>query len=584
MTQYFESPFRVELVAADGTTRLGIIRSVSSLNTTDVLDGTGSATITFPANDEIGSQVNAGSQFALFDEKDGSLGVFLFAHSNLAESQGIATMRVSLTSVQIELARHSTGWRKYSYHDVSQVCNEIVAGIAPGWSTDCDAGMGFTAVDYSGESVAAALDELRKRFDKHFRLAAGFDRRLEFGAFGADSGVRLTGGDAVPNVWQDSFPNVVKVDTLTRKEEGAEIINRVIALSSGQGDAQGTLELSTYAGTYAVQSRANPDGSLIYFIEDAASILAYGVREQAVVFSNVRPLENSAAGKERCANELHAAAESFLTLHKSPIVAYDVTTINAPGTLQVGDYIRLVYRGVTDGTNYLDVDEFFFVNEITRNRDASGKRSQRLTISSTGQLPMTDKQLMVQALMSATAAKLHRQPYPMWSESSGFDFVIKRMAGAPYGDKRAKFLLRVDANITKVSQVLLWFQTRPLFTLAFAYWNGANVINAFGPVENTGLYPVYIELWIDGVNVSAAVGGPWNDALNTALQVTEEIDITTYCEAYGTHEIEFSCAGAAVFNVAFPGEVAIDNNLYSHGLVYTSIKLLGVAQAEVSEV
>jgi hypothetical protein len=575
--QYFESEFRVELVAADGETRLGIIRSVSQVNTQDTLDEIGTATFTAWAADELAPQITAGSYFKIYTRSDGYLGLYTFKSSRLQERSGIAQLQVTAWRVMIELSRQSVHFnRNYTNHDIAQVVNELVC-LAAGWSTSCDAGMGFTAVDYQGESIMNAVEELRKRFRQHYRMQDGFDRRLEFGAFGDASGIRLTGGDAIPSPFQDSNPNIVIVDNLTKAEEGEEVINRIIALGSGQGTAQVTLADSIYVGDYPILTGINPDGSNYYYIEDTDSQDDYGLRERVIVFSAVRPITNTDAGKENAANELHKLAEAHLTKFKEPTVAYSLSTINLPGTLQVGDAVTLVYRGVVDGVNYLDVNEVFFVLSITRNRDADGTRRQRLTISSTSEGIVSDQKVMIDTVRSAEITKLHPQAYPYFnfipfSHPVGY-------GGGVIWDATLRFT--IDDNVTSIDKVWMKFYVPRIFLGISQEIGVSNQIYFTPSYSNTSLQG--LSLWIDGIDVTAEYGGPWSNpaVINEEIDITEKI-VGSPFGLYAEHVIYFYSETALNGNVALPGEPIINGDR-SFGQINIEVRMRGTCQAILTD-
>ena len=580
MTQYYESAFRVELVAADGATRLGIIRSVSSLNTDNVLDEIGRATFTMWAADEMASQVTAGSYFKLYTTDDGYLGLYTFQNSRLSEKNGTATLTVNAWQVAIELSRQSVHFnRKYVSHDIAQVINELVC-LAAGWSTSCDVGMGFTAVDYQGESIMNAVEELRQRFRQHYRMMAGFDRRLEFGNFGADSGVRLTGGDAVPSPFQDSYPNVVKCDMLSRSEDGEAVINRIIPLGSGQGVAQVTLEASTYAGTYAVQTGLNPDGSSYWYIQDATSIAAYGLREKPLIFSAVRPINNTDAGKENAANELHAAAEAHLLKFKAPTVAYDVSTSNCPGTLQVCDAVTLRYVGAVDGVGYLDVNELVYVLSIKRNRGADGKRSQRLTISTTSEGIIDDRKIMIETVRTAAITKLHPQQTPYVYMTIFRDYVGYSWA--------VSWKFTIADEITTIQRITLNFVTSLIVSMLDqtrvvsdqVYWSPVMWTGEGGNIGVRGM-----TLLIDGVDATAALGGPWST--NNLFQIDEEVDITDYVVnspwgLYADHYLVFDSDTSVNGAIQLAGEAALNGEV-GYSMLTAFLRIFGSIQPIISD-
>ena len=382
----------------------GPLVNLVSLNDTSSLDQIGGASFAFPAADPRSQYITAGSQFDLYDRVDGNLGRFLYKSKALNESQGEAMLAVDCYDQLRELSRDSVYLRRtYTNADVATVVAALVA-LFSGWSATVDAGIGNTSVIFQGESGLIAIDALRDRWNKHYRLGAA--RELQFGAFGASSGVVLTNLRGQVQAEFATATEIAIVDTIRLVEESDEIFNRIVPLGAGQGVAQLTI-LGATLGSYAVQTGTNADASSFYYIQDATSVAAYGLRTQILTLPQITPITNSAANIVNAANALKLSAEAYIARHLVPKITYDVSVRALRQTVKVGDTVRLRYRGVVDGYSYIDVDADFYVMDITRSRSVGGNRTATLTIATIAARRTADTDVMLNVINDLNALKVH---------------------------------------------------------------------------------------------------------------------------------------------------------------------------------
>lgn len=119
-----------------------------------------------------------------------------------------------------------------------------------------------------------------------------------------------------------------------------------------------------------------------FYITNAASVSSYGTRESCPQFTWIG-LSNTAVNipiQRRAANALYRAVQARMTRYKDPYKAYTISQVlDLPTSLQVGDKVRVTYRGVggPGGNVYLDIDDDFYVMKITRRWDGSGMGGTR---------------------------------------------------------------------------------------------------------------------------------------------------------------------------------------------------------------
>lgn len=588
------SPFRIDILDAAGN-RLGDgpLTTVLSLSDTRSLDKIGELQFALPASDPRTALVRAGRRFDVWDEQDGYLGRFFYRTRNLAEQDGIGALQVSAWDALRDLGRDTVGFRRvYNFEPVEDVINDLV-GLVPGWTANVEDNIGHTTVTYEGESPFRAVDEMRDRWHRHFRLQS-YDPGLyvlDFGSFGERLPVRLTNLQGQVQSDYARSIEVAYIDRLSFVDESDLIYNCVIAVGGGQGTTQLTMEQAT-AGDYPVESRANQDGSLSYFIEDTGSSGEYGRQWYILSLPNIRPITNSEANIVNAANALKLTAESFLSKHLVPKVVYTATVRGLRSELKVGDLVRITYRGQVEGYSYIDVDEDFYVMDVRRSRSLSGDRMAQITIATTSERRTSDEDTIIGMVHDLNSLKVHVQPTLAYSPVGPY---IKRFKN---GGPHALFHVRIGSEVLYLNYAILRFHTSPLkssveasaangahnhkmFTfdafqaadaadcryLARDISGGNNHVivgtNAGSPddlytrdtssdhthdmtygVFEDSTYPRNISIYINGVDRTTDLGGTWAP---TSIEYEVELDITDILvnEPGGlrqTHEIEFRAA------------------------------------------
>lgn len=474
------SPFRIDILDAGGNILGdGPLVNVSRLDTTARLDAIGECKFEMPAADPRSQYIAAGRYFDVWefpanDRSDGYLGRFVYKSKRLTDSAGIATLEVTCYDALRNLSRYSVNFRRvYDVVDVMTVVDDLVS-VVPGWDTNVDTGIGSTSVTYEGESVLAAIDVLRDRWGKHYRLQSTNPALnvLEFGEFGDDSGVRLANLKGQEQAAIQMKPETALVTSITLVDEADEIINSIIPFGAGQGVSQLTIEQAT-AGTYTVHEGANEDGSSFWYIQDAASVAAYGERWKVLSLPQVRPISNSDTGIAYAADALKLMAEAYIIRHLVPKVTYAVDVIALRKDIQVGDTVRLQYRGVVEGYSYIDIDDDFYVLDVAISRDVSGNRTNKLTIATAAERRTTDADIVVDVVRDITALKMH---VPITLAYAPIGPYTRRMDST----HDANFTVRIKEEIVYCNRALLRFKTSPLRSSATAASSGGGATAADG--------------------------------------------------------------------------------------------------------
>lgn len=448
------TPFYIKVLDAAGDyLNEGPIVTLQTLNDTKRLDAVGGLEFTLPVTEERAQFLTAGCQVDVYDAVDGHLGRYYYSKKTQRHNtDGSTELLIQCLDQMTELTRVGVRFRRtYTAQQVGLVVGDLVQDV-DGWAASADGGIGLTSVTYEGNSVLNAVDILRDRWGKHFRMIG--ERHLEFGAFGVPSGILLTNLPGQVQANLQANRDVALVESLRLVEEVDEVINYVVPLGAGQGISQLTIELAT-GGNYSVNTGTNEDGSHFYYIRDSASITAYGERQRVLSLPSLRPITNSDADIANAATALKSAAEAYMGRHLEPLVVYNAPIRFLRRSINVGDTVRLRYRGVVENYSFVDIDETFYVMELTRKRNANGRRGAEVLLSSVAQRRTTDTDIMLQVIADVRALKVD---VPITVTYSPIGPYVKRISD----DVPAGFTIRLGDEVTFLNRALLRFETSPL--------------------------------------------------------------------------------------------------------------------------
>lgn len=453
--------FRIDVLdASNNKVGTGPLTTVEAVSIRRSLDRIGGASLTLPGTDPKTAVVGIGRKYAIYHSRWGNLGTFSHKRQSLAVSGHTPKLKVDTQDALVELVKRSVYYRR-NFDDVAvdSVVSTLLA-LVPGWGAgEVESGIGDTTLSYEGESVYEALDILRDRWGKSFRLGSS-DQTLDFGSFGDDSGVRLIRAEAMtPEM--DANADVALVTNLDVITEGETIINRVIPVGAGAGVTQLTLEHVTVSDAdYPVQSGLNADGSNFYYIEDATSQANYGLVERPFERSDIRPLTNATVNLQNAANALYQAALAFLLKSKDPRTEYQVSVTKLdPARLKPGDTVRLFYRGIAnrEGRPYkwVDVDADLWILDLEETYNADNSQAVKLTIGTSTDRRTRDEDVMATVVRDAKVAKTHVQPNLTHSPVGPY---VKRIDDS----NNVTFNIRLKEEVLAVNRVICRFITAPL--------------------------------------------------------------------------------------------------------------------------
>lgn len=452
------------LDAAGNRVADGPIETAQSVSITRELSGMGTVSITVPAGDyDAISQLTNERRVNIYywDEPTkaakkliGSGIIRKFQHSRDASGDNLT---VSGPDILNELDRVQT-WLAYSENNatVAIILSNLIA-LASGWSADTS---GLPALDplsirLDGSSVIKGFETVAKQKGIHFRLGEG--KEVEFGAFGDDSGLILSGG--FNQIYPQLFGNeaVTLLQRLTLEYDSEALANKIVPLGPGDAEAALNLKHSTRTTPYTIQNMT-VNGQTLYYLADATSISEFGAIEKMLRASSVAALSNSEADLENAANALYDVAVNWLQRYAVQQEVFRVSLKNVKQNIKPGQKVKLEYQGWAvddDGepVRWVNIRDDYWVMAVTERLELQG-RVVDLQLSNIDRVQMDGAKMVIGALdeieTQNTIVKpylsMYMQPFPQESIDSSHDVILP----FEFGD-----------YVARLNQVILRLWTRP---------------------------------------------------------------------------------------------------------------------------
>ncbi|MGE5595194.1 MAG: hypothetical protein ACM3S1_04055 [Hyphomicrobiales bacterium] len=476
---------RVDVNDAAGN-RLGAgpITSLLAASYRMELDRIGSFTFRMPAGDEKAPLIAQGNEVRLFREGEGLVFRGLVDRAEwVVDAEGGLVLGVSGSSIARRLAWENTLLgRSFNGSALAAAVATLLAGS--GWSAgSLDAPATTLLARFDGLPVWAALGKVAEIFRLHVREDP-WNAEIDVGAFGAAGAVVLQNVEAVSPLLRENR-RLAPVTGLRVLAESGEVWNRVIPLGAGEGVNQLDLRYATRASPYAVQSAVGPDGRTYWYLEDAASVAAYGRRTRVLSVKDALPLANSPSGFTAAANALYDVAATWLARHKDPRTAYEVEVAGLrhldEGGLplfQVGDRLRLVYRGLAhrdDGSvdAWLSVDASLWLMGFERRFRDDGGDACSLTVATVDRQEEDEASRLAEVFEEMHALQVSLRPYT-YREIHGPE---RRSVDATHS---VTFVVDYDANVSFLHQALLSVAVKPVRTNATGAASGGGSVATSG--------------------------------------------------------------------------------------------------------
>lgn len=554
------------------------------------LDGAGSIKLEFPATDSrVLELLKNERRVRIFLEQDSGLrelGRGVIRNVQISITERGTTLTADGVDSLDALARRSVLLnRSYTNQTIATIANSLVS-LVPSWSAVVEPAVAsqLQSARFDGTSVLKAL--IRIAEEKGLHLREGTEQNtVELGKFGTQTNLVICN---VGNITQQTQANddIILIEKLSVVQDSKAVANWIIPIGAGEGAAALTLKNSNRTSPYTVGTMAGADGQTLYYLKDDASIAENDQIEKIVTFKSIAPIANSASAKLLAANALYDAAAAWLARNSQRQFTYSVSGVKLRQRIRVGDKIRLVYKGIIYRDNQpvipLEVDDYFWVLSVTEKVSDSGV-SIDLEISNVDKELEDAAQIVVGALEAIDVQNVAPQTFPYWSENTWTDLIQGNFSGAPPNYKEANFKLEIDSAVTDVVSVKMRFKTKPLYSLTLSdVLFGTSQHYYYYALYESPHYPNDLRLFIDGVDRTSELGGPWNAGTGN-LPVDATVDITDYIRnasggLYQDHSIVFK-PGHKIGEARVTTSYSPITQPVSHGVVEVNLRVLGVAQA-----
>ena len=443
------------------------------------LDEIGSVRFEVPATDDRADLIQTGREIAVIREGEGVVfrGVIRSAEAEV-DASGAARLVVEGDSRAVELLWANTLLgRAYDGVPPAAAVDDLLSGT--GWTRgSIPATTRLVSARFEGVSIWNALVQIAETFGWHV-VEDSLTRTVHLIAAGEASGLVLRNVEqAAPDL------AVLPITRLRLQSSQSELWNRVIPLGEGEGITRLTLQYSDRTSPYPIQSAIGPDGQPYWYIEDAASIAARGLRVRVLSVKDAQPLSNSPAAVRDAANALYDIASAWLAWHTTEREAYEVEVVGlthytggAPA-LTPGQTVRLIYRGLVESPDggrrlWKSIDRDLYVLDMERSFSDSGADAWRLTVSTVDQPEPTDADAIAKAVEDLWTIQTALKP---------ITFVM------PYGPLRqtidanhpVRFEVDFDANIRYLHKATLRLTLRPIRANATTAAAGGGTTSASG--------------------------------------------------------------------------------------------------------
>ena len=395
--------------------------------------------------------------------------------------------------------------------------------------------------------------------------------------------------------------NILLVENMTLVEDSEDIVNWLLPLGAGRGDAILTLEKSTRGSLYPSAIAPFPigmatmgDGRSIPYIHDPTSLALNGTIQFTGTFKNIAPISNSEADQIAAANALYDAAAASLKRSKDKYDSYSITCRKIDQNLYPGDKIHVRYEGFIvnaqgEVVDYRDINGDFWILDVSETYGGSGNQI-RMTIASVDRYEMDMMEVVLGALEEIKINNVSVEPYfskDAWKDSFEIDAThpvtftiditnatqqvqrcILRLRTTPFrstaqgsaagGDHVHQVFSTPSGTYggaTTLQAVTAADGPPPsgLTTIALQMVNANNPIFTYGAsgehvhpmqygIQDDDKHPKNVSIYINGVDRSAALGGTWaagGSSLNLELNITDFINAAPNLQQ--SHTIEIRC-------------------------------------------
>ncbi len=441
------------------------------------LDEIGSFIFDLPAEEARSADVAHGSQLWLYIEGEGLVfrGI-VTKKPTLIDQAGRTVLRVSGSSLALQLM-----WK-----NTLQGLAFTGTTLANTLGADAMSGTLLHSTGWAPGALGVPTNNAYIRYDWISRWKGITEAANLFQYHAREDSITLSGGSPVSEVDVDSFQSasglrlvnvesasealaggvVIPITKVKVLSESEELWNSITVMNDGDEASQMTLEWSDRTTPYAIQSATGPNGRSYSYIEDAASVAAYGRRERALIIPGAIPLSNAPSSFTAAANAMYDAGVTYLQHVKDPYGSYQIEVtglthvVDGVPRFQVGDTVRLSYRGIAhdeDGPRgWLTIDQDLILMRYRRSIRESGEDRWTLEVANIDRHSEDDPARLAAAVERVFALQVAQRSYPTTYNDSLPWTSIK--AGSETAELRATY----DANVFLGRKYRLTFYGRAL--------------------------------------------------------------------------------------------------------------------------
>jgi len=456
----------------------GPIRTTTAASVTRVLDGCGSFTVDLPGTDERALdliQPKRRVRVLLWDEQDNQRqlveGIVESIGAKDDSSGWVLTVDGPDLLAELKFTNVLLG-RIYDADSVQDIVDDLL-GLTSGWTRSGN-NTDLLSVRLDGASILKALQSVVQQQGIHFRQGSTAGT-LEIGAFGVSNGLRIINA---PHVRSDLAGNddVLLIESFIKLQDSESLVNWLLPLGAGEGDAMLSLEFSTRTTPYTIQSTTGPDGRTLYYLENSASITSYGQVEKIGTFKDITPIGTSAAAVEAAANALYDTAVAWLDRYKDPYESYSVTVRKPRTNILPGDKIHVRYKGLITNdmgelVTYRDINSDFFIMEVAEIYGPRGTQL-RLKIANIDRYEVDNARVVIGALEDIRINNVSVKPY-----FSHYTYVDQFEIDS---SNNVTFELNVTNAVQAINRVVLRVVTSPFRALASGAASGGGSTSGSG--------------------------------------------------------------------------------------------------------
>lgn len=418
----------------------------------------------------------------------------------------------------------------FTNEDISDVASTLAARA--GWQAETETDLSnLITARFDGASILKCLRTMTEKAGLHIRekvdIPSDRDRIIEIGRFRTDIELYIQNGEAFTSAVFDNT-EIAFIDSLTITHESDDIVNWIIPIGGGEGEAALTLEHAARTSTYPRETVEN-GGKTHYYKQNEVSINKYGIHEKMLTVKDVSPVGNSITATGYAADVLDEAADAFLDRSGEPQIVYRLSIKKGSKLIRPGDVVHVSFRGAVrdeDGQEIEDetVEGTFYVLKVTENVSGSGV-TINLEISNVDKQPDSMESYILTAVEDIQLRNVKPMTYP-FRESYSIERPVQQWDGQSSYTRTCILPLKVDSTVTSITSVRLTIRSRPIYTLS-VHLGSTNPQNTYHiPIPNK--YPQDLSLYINGIDVTSAFGGPWNPSPSGNSAVDETLDITDY--------------------------------------------------------